>query len=392
MYGKVIGKSISVDCFEEVTKNGIYFLTSGHLNSPLPPHVDRVYTSTHNAWLLQTKCKVDAGKIVSMPVNQRFLIQDKIKNLDFYVTLLDAKQKPGAVMFLFEGKEIGNILYAGKCCYSDTFFGKPLINFLKVKLVDYLYVHAPYEDRQSHSKTVSEAVDDIVNTIRWNSNCKIIISEPFFREDILTSLKFRLRKPISVSEPIMRHLEELGKGSDFQLDQSTAQVLVTHKSIGKVTRFKQPVFKIVIVPCPMNLSKEEVEFKVSRLEARGYYVIFYRNHCSQQELVTLTRCINAKHTVLIRPTPLFMHPAEQPMNVTYWTRHGSICQILDFLDSFDRQKTKKSPHNEVNILERSCVATDVKAREAKPPEAFILIESDLESNASRDERVTSQKA
>lgn len=53
--------------------------------------------------------QVDAGKIVSMPVNQRFLIQDKIKNLDFYVTLLDAKQKPGAVMFLFEGK-IKNII------------------------------------------------------------------------------------------------------------------------------------------------------------------------------------------------------------------------------------------------------------------------------------------
>lgn len=43
--------------------------------------------------------------IVALDMNKKMLIQDDIKKLNFYVTLMDAKQKPGAVMFLFEGEQ-----------------------------------------------------------------------------------------------------------------------------------------------------------------------------------------------------------------------------------------------------------------------------------------------
>lgn len=43
--------------------------------------------------------------IVALDMNKKMLIQDSIKKLNFYVTLMDAKQKPGAVMFLFEGEQ-----------------------------------------------------------------------------------------------------------------------------------------------------------------------------------------------------------------------------------------------------------------------------------------------
>lgn len=43
--------------------------------------------------------------IVALDMDKKMLIQDSIKKLDFYVTLMDAKQKPGAVMFLFEGEQ-----------------------------------------------------------------------------------------------------------------------------------------------------------------------------------------------------------------------------------------------------------------------------------------------
>lgn len=50
--------------------------------------------------------------IVALDMNKKMLIQDSIKKLNFYVTLMDAKQKPGAVMFLFEGEQTELSVYS----------------------------------------------------------------------------------------------------------------------------------------------------------------------------------------------------------------------------------------------------------------------------------------
>lgn len=50
--------------------------------------------------------------IVALDMNKKMLIQDDIKKLNFYVTLMDAKQKPGAVMFLFEGEQTELTVYS----------------------------------------------------------------------------------------------------------------------------------------------------------------------------------------------------------------------------------------------------------------------------------------
>ncbi|XP_046669048.1 5' exonuclease Apollo-like isoform X1 [Homalodisca vitripennis] len=406
MYGKVIGTSIAVDSFHEVTKDGIYFLTEGQLDAPLPTHVDRVYTSPYNARLLLTKFQVHPDKIISLPINEKLLIEDNIKNLNFNVTLIDAKQKPGAVMFLFEGDDIGSILYAGKCCYGETCLLRPLQSFLKVKKLDFLYVHPACPDCESHSLSVASAVDDIVNIIRWNPNCKIVINDPCFREDILSYLKDRIRSRICVSENVMKHLEEVGQGADFDLDHNAAQIIVTDK-LHHNMRFskQQPVFKVVLIPCSMKRSSVEIKMKVYNLSRKGYHVILYRNHCSPPELISMARDIDAKHTVLIRPpavTPL----TEREKSLSFWSHLGDFHRIIQFSESIADETRQlaiaKDDDLEVSSAELQnaveCIIVDKedhtvdlvdktdspRGSELSPPSSFILIDSDIVTVASND--------
>uniref|UniRef100_A0A1B6L4B3 DNA repair metallo-beta-lactamase domain-containing protein n=1 Tax=Graphocephala atropunctata TaxID=36148 RepID=A0A1B6L4B3_9HEMI len=408
MYGKVIGTSISVDCFHEVTKDGIYFLTEGQLDNPLPNHVDRVYTSLYNARVLQTRFEVNPDKIVSLPINEKLLIQDKIKRLNFYVTLIDAKQKPGAVMFLFEG-DIGNILYAGKCCYGDSGFSQPLQSFLKVKKLDCLYVHSACPDCDSHSLSATAAVDEIVNIVRWNPNCKVVISDPCLREDLLSDLKIRLRMQICVSENLMKHLEEVGRGADFTLDHTKAQVIVTDRlHYRRKLNKKQPIFKIVLIPCSMKRTSQEIQEKQYKLEKKGYNVILYRNHCSPSELVALVKDIDARHSVLVRPGLPQQPFTQRRKDLVFWSHLGDFHQIVQFSDSIVDETLQlemanedgfevsnellqkavesiladNSNHNEE--VDRTGTPNRIHGSEASPPSSFILIDSDKESILSND--------
>uniref|UniRef100_A0A1B6H0L2 Uncharacterized protein n=1 Tax=Cuerna arida TaxID=1464854 RepID=A0A1B6H0L2_9HEMI len=407
MYGKVIGTSIAVDTFYEVTKDGMYFLTEGHLDAPLPPHVDRVCTSPYNAMILETKYQVDKDKIVSLPINDKLLIQDKIKKLEFYVTLIDARQKPGAVMFVFEGEDIGSILYAGKCCYGETCFLRPLQTVLKGKKLDFLYVHSACPDCESHAMSVTTAVEEVVNIIRWNPNCKILINEPCFREDILLCLKDRIRSRICVSENFMKHLKDLKQDTDFDLDHTEAQVIVTDKLHHTMSSNKQqPVFKLILIPCSMKRSSQEIKMKLYNLDRKGYTVIIYRNHCSLQELISMVRDIDAKHTVLIRPPLVTPSLKDREKSLVYWSHLGDFHRIVQFCDSIADETQQLATANEDDLdvsnaeLQNAVdyIIADKEhhtvgvvdepdsphGSELSPPSSFILIDSDIETVASND--------
>lgn len=166
----------------------------------------------------------------------------------------------------------------------------------------------------------------------------------------------------------------------------------------------------------MKRSTEAIREKLIKLKNKGYRVVLYRNHCSPPELISFVKAIRAKHTVLLRPQIPEASFVERKKDLNFWAHLGNINRIFEFLDTLQRETEHKMEISDIAAVDAEitpqssvdCVAMEGKfstemknkndcsenskecelvnkneTKELSVEESLILIESDVESVASK---------
>lgn len=254
-----------------------------------------LYCSGETAKLLTALSGVESDSIHVIEKNEPFDV--KFGRRKVTVTAVDANHCPGAVMFLFEGRNISDggrktdrVLYTG-----DFRLNREIAEFAEnLNGVDVAYVDSTFAEPIFRFPSQEEVIEEIVELVAEEPDIGIFLAlYTIGKNRIVSALYRRFKRPVYVSDRIHKAYVALGLGKQVTREKDTTNFFGFGR--GYYMKYfphkKYPGKKKIIIPTGWAADRSQ--------HRRGMIFLPYSEHCSYDEYNEFINLLDSRKVVKI---------------------------------------------------------------------------------------------